>query len=412
MSAEDWAEFEARETGHAVPASPEARKQAGEDVVWSIVEPWVETDIPVRPWIARGYLLRRSVSVVSGPGSAGKSSLMVAWASALAIGSPFHRLKVTARLRVVTYNVEDDSDEQKRRFSATLKKMGLTTEDVRDHLMILGPSRVGTLLHTVRDGSLLVNTPVLDKIEAFVQNFAPDVLMLDPFVELHQAEENDNTAIRAVMARFRAMAIEHDMSVVILHHARKGGGSSPGDPDSLRGASSIVGAARVALTLSVMSEDEAKGFGISSEKRHNFFRLDRAKSNYAPIEEAEWFERHEIKLDNGGDGEEPDGVAVVWPWKPPNLWAQQQPSVLNQALDMIADGPEPGTLYTASRQGGSSRWAGKILMQVLEVNDKQAANMISGWLKSGLLVDTAYQHPAYRRSVQGLRVDDSKRPTE
>ena len=30
----------------------------------------------------------------------------------------------------------------------------------------------------------------------------PDVLILDPLVELHDAEENDNTALRAVMAKF------------------------------------------------------------------------------------------------------------------------------------------------------------------------------------------------------------------
>ncbi len=411
MSAEDWAEFEARETGHAVPSSPEARKQAGEDVVWSIMDPWSEGDIPVRPWIARGYLMRRSVTVVSGPGSAGKSSLMVAWACAMAVGNSFSRMKIAGRLRIATYNVEDDADEQQRRFSATLRKMGLTTDAIRDHLMILGPSRVGTLLHTVRDGTLLVNTPVFDRIEALIKDFRPNVLMLDPFVELHQAEENDNTAIRAVMARFRAMAIEHDMSLVILHHARKGGGGTPGDPDSLRGASSIVGAARVALTLSVMSEDEAKAFGIQSEKRHNYFRLDRAKSNYAPIEEAEWFERHEIKLENGGEGEEPDGVAVVWPWRPPNLWKEHNSTDLNLALDGISNGPEHGVLYTVTRQGGGSRWAGNVLVQVLGVNDKQASTMIAKWKENGLLEEIEYTHPKWRRPVAGVRVNDAKRPS-
>jgi AAA domain/Primase C terminal 2 (PriCT-2)/Bifunctional DNA primase/polymerase, N-terminal len=412
MSAEDWAELEARETGHAIPSSPEVRKQAGDDVIWTIAEPWNEADIPVRPWLARGYLMRRSVTVVSGPGSAGKSSLMVAWACALGIGSSFSRMKIGERLKVVTYNVEDDADEQKRRFSATLRKMGLTSDAIRDHLLILGPSRVGTLLHTGRDGTLLLNTPVLDRIEALLTVFQPNVLMLDPFVELHQSEENDNTAIRAVMARFRAMAIQHDMSVVILHHARKGGGNAaPGDPDSLRGASSIVGAARVALTLNVMSEDEAKTFGISNEKRHNYFRLDRAKSNYAPIEEAEWFERHEIKLENGGDGEDPDGVAVVWPWRTPSMFAQQQPADINRALDLIDQGPEPGVLYTASRQGGGARWAGKVLIGTLGVNDTQAAAMIGTWIKTGLLYDTTYQHPTWRRTISGVRVDISKRPS-
>ena len=41
----------------------------------------------------------------------------------------------------------------------------------------------------------------------------------------------------------------------MVHHTRKGIGA-PGDPDTARGASAIIGAVRSALTLMGMSEDD------------------------------------------------------------------------------------------------------------------------------------------------------------
>jgi hypothetical protein len=411
MSAAEW-NYLQNLHGKAVPSSDEAKARAGTGLLWSIIEPWDAATIPTRPWIARGYLMRRSLTVLSGPGSAGKSSLMVAWASSLAVGCSFNRLKVGRPIRVVTYNVEDDADEQKRRFSAMCIRLGLDPGAFAGNLAILGPTQVGTLLHTARDGQLWVNTPVMDRLETLINDFKPDVLMLDPFVELHSAEENDNTAVRAVLARLRAMAYEHNMASAILHHARKGNGE-PGDPDSLRGASSIVGAARVVLTVNVMTKEEASAFGIKDDKRRDFFRLDGAKNNYAPIEKAEWFVREVITLPNGtGDDDAPDGVAVAWPWHPPSVWAQHAPADINKLLDLIDLGPATGGRFGPTKKGAKNgRWVGYVVMETLSVNEDQAKAMISTWMKSGLLTARPCTHKG-KDDAKGVFVEPTLRPTE
>ena len=45
--------------------------------VWVESDGWSEGAIPPRPWIARGYLLRGAVSVISGASSVSKSTLAV-----------------------------------------------------------------------------------------------------------------------------------------------------------------------------------------------------------------------------------------------------------------------------------------------------------------------------------------------
>lgn len=379
--------------------------------LWILTDPWVSAEIPRRPWIAKGYLMRGAVTVVSGPGSAGKSSLMVAWAAAAVTGTSFKNFKMPGVQRIATYNVEDDQDEQKRRFSAMFRRFGLDLAAFGDRLAIIGPKQIGTLITIGRDGKAIASTAAMDELEAFVSVFRPDVLMLDPFVELHDADENDNTAIRAVMAWLRVLAAQHNMAVVVLHHVSKGA-KDPGDPDSLRGASSIVGAARVVLTLNVMTKEEAKTFGIPADKRRNYFRLDGAKSNYAAIEDAEWFERQEIRLDNGSDDEPGDGVAVAWPWKPPSVLPENTNEELNRVLDILA-APPAGWLYAPTAVGANSaRWAGTVLIRELGCSDEQAKTMVKAWLRSGLLYEDEYKDDAQRKMRKGVRVNNSKRPTE
>lgn len=377
--------------------------------LWVVRQAWQSSQILRRPWVARGYLMRGALTVVSGAGAAGKSSLMVGWATALTVGCSFRHLKTSGPMRVATYNVEDDEFEQKRRFSAMLNRLQLAPDAFGDRLAILGPSEVGTLLSVTRDGVVL-NTIVMDELDGFVAEFRPDVLMLDPFVELHAAEENDNTAVRAVLAKLRAMAVKYGMSIVILHHTRKGIGD-PGDPDTLRGASSIVGAARVVLTLNVMTKDEAESFKIPEKTRKHYFRLDGAKSNYAAIEDAEWFERQEITLDNGDENEPADRVAVAWPWEPPQQRVDASTEQLNEALDTLAS-PPAGWLYSPTRRGrDNQRWAGQVLIDTLGLGEKQAAEIVRAWLDSGLLYREEFRDDRTRKMVTGVRVDDSKRPT-
>jgi hypothetical protein len=79
--------------------------------VWCDLDDWVEADIEKRPWIAPGRLLRGTVTLVTGPPSGMKSSLMLAWGCALALGIDVGRFHPVAAGVSIIYNVEDDATE-------------------------------------------------------------------------------------------------------------------------------------------------------------------------------------------------------------------------------------------------------------------------------------------------------------
>lgn len=278
--------------------------------VWFEENAWSESGIPPRPWLAPGYFLRGAVTVLIGPGGVSKSMVTITYAVGLALGIDVHGMRPLGPFRCMIYNVEDGVLEQRRRFSAALTSMGRNPADIAGKVARVGPLQLGMLLARDQATGRLHHTAAWDELERHVQSFRPDVLVLDPLAELHSEEENANVALREVVAEFRSFAVKHGLALVLVHHTRKGP-VTPGDMDAGRGASSIASAARVLLTLTGMTDEEAKALGISSERRGDFFRLDGAKSNYAALAKVEWFERRSYTLENG------DSVAVPFPWTPP-----------------------------------------------------------------------------------------------
>src|SRR5260370_42074048 len=82
-----------------------------------------------------------------------------------------------------------------------------------------------------------------------------------------------------------------NVSFIVAHHRRKGTATA-GDFDQARGAIAVRDVARIALTMTTMTAEEAGAFNLSEATRHQFFRIDDAKQQFAPLDgNAEWFER-------------------------------------------------------------------------------------------------------------------------
>ena len=64
---------------------------------------------------------------------------------------------------------------------------------------------------------------------------APRLLVLDPFVRLHRIDENDAGQVSALLGYLRELQREHDVAVLVVHHARKNG-SAGQSGQSLRGS--------------------------------------------------------------------------------------------------------------------------------------------------------------------------------
>jgi hypothetical protein len=240
-------------------------------------------------------------------------------------------------------------------------------------------------------------TQAMESLDELLDVEKPATLIVDPLAELHNCEENDNNALRTIIAEFRKLAVAHNMAVIILHHTRKGSGNAAGDPEAARGASSIIGAVRIAMTLTGMSQDDAEALGLptSPEARSHFVRLDDAKSNYAPLRTAQWFEKVAYLLDNGEE------VAGAVPWAPPAAKKASLSDLLT-LITAIERGAPDGQPWARKLDSNERSVRNLLVEHGFTTKESQEAALKQLEAEHGLSIGE-YKKPD-RRYAQGLRI--------
>lgn len=379
------------------------------------------TKIPVRPWLVPGLLIRAATHVLVAPGGSGKSLFNLQQAIMLATGEQWGEWKPRGRYRSLVINAEDDIDEQRRRLSAALKVMNPPRHLLEGMVHLADDPHSLVVVRVDPRSRQMITTPMADAITAYVHEHKIDVLIVDPFAETFEGDENSNSEIKWAMKVWRDIARETNCSVILVHHTVKYAANGAGNADIIRGGGAIVNSTRISATLMTMTEDEAKVLGIPEDERFKYVRHDDAKANWTlKSGKARWFEKVSVTLDNGSGLHEPDQVGALVPWKPPSAYAGVSLSQIHTALAAIdrgIDGPDgkpTGVLYTErtnSAEGTSSeRWAGKVLMAHLGIDEARAKIILKDWIRNNVLVRTEFTDPRFRKTYKGLKVDPNNIP--
>lgn len=259
--------------------------------------------IPVRQWVLGRSLLKGYLSVLVAPPGVGKSTLCLAQAVAIITGKPITGQPVHRQGKVWIYNNEDDTDELKRRLAAVLQHNNIPFSDIRGQLALnSGADRPLVVARTLADGTV-VRLPDVEACIEHIQRHQISVLIVDPFIETHECEENSNQQIKLVGQMFREIARRTNCAVLLVHHtAKPPQGSSEGHAGNMntaRGASALIGVSRVIETLFGMSKRDAERHSIRENLRHLYIRLDDAKANLSLASpEAKWFKRVGVVIAN------------------------------------------------------------------------------------------------------------------
>ena len=268
--------------------------------------------LPRRRWLLEGTLLRGNVTVEVAPPGAGKSTLGIQQAVAIVTGRPITGHQVHEQTKVWVYNNEDDGEELKRRLAAVLQHWDIRLAEIRGRLALnSGADRPLLVAKADRAGNV-IRLPDVDACIEHIKAHGIGVFIVDPFVETHEVNENSNEQVKAVAVMFREIARRGECAVMLVHHtAKPPQGASDGHAGNLntaRGASALVGVARIVQTLFSMSAKDAERYGVPEEERHLYVRLDDAKANVSLIgADARWFRRVGVTIANG------DEVGVLVP---------------------------------------------------------------------------------------------------
>lgn len=364
--------------GSAVEAPPRPRVTAT-PFLW--IDP---ATIPPRAWVYGDHLIQRFISTTIAPGGVGKSMLGIVEALAIATGRPLLGVKPVERARVWYWNGEDPVEELDRRIMAACLHYDITKEEIEGWLYV-DSGRVTPICVAIQARTeTKIAFPVVQDIKETIRAFGIKVLIVDPFVSCHEVQENDNGAIHSVVTVWAQVADETDCAVDLVHHARKGQGGEVTVEDA-RGASALLGKARAARTLNVMTEKEAEAADVDIAHRRFYFRTYGGKANLAPpSDRSDWYRLASMDLGNGTADRPSDsvGVATVWKW----------PSAFDgvTVADLVAvQHRVNGGRYRESSQ--ADEWVGYVVAEILHLDaDKKADNarikaLLKTWFGNGML---------------------------
>jgi AAA domain len=178
-------------------------------------------------WLVEGLWGSSSVGVIGGAPKCAKTWLGLDMALSVATGTPcLGKYAVPESGPVLVYLAEDALPIVRERVQGMTRHRGLDLAAVEIHVITAPVLR----LDRDRDRARLWET---------AKRLRPRLLLLDPLVRLHGVDENNAGEVAELLAYFRSLQRQLDLSVLLVHHTRKNatGGAAAGQ--GLRGSGDI-----------------------------------------------------------------------------------------------------------------------------------------------------------------------------
>lgn len=127
---------------------------------------------------------------------------------------------------VLFISAEDDDDELHRRLFdiANAEGIGMAALAKLATRSLAGEDALLAMLD--RKSNSLVQTPLMEALDATMTGLRPELLVLDTLADLHSGEENCRAHARQFVGMLRGLAIRHSCAVLLLAHPSLTGLSS------------------------------------------------------------------------------------------------------------------------------------------------------------------------------------------
>jgi AAA domain len=180
-----------------------------------------------RRWLIDPLWGASSVGVIGGAPKCSKTWLALDMALSVATGTAcLNKFAVPEAGPVLVYLAEDSLLVVRERVQGMARHRGLDLGAIPIHVITTPVLRLDRGPHRAQ----LLQT---------ARRLRPRLLLLDPLVRLHGIDENNAGEVAGLLAYFRSLQRDLDLSVVLVHHARKNGATGVAAGQGLRGSSDI-----------------------------------------------------------------------------------------------------------------------------------------------------------------------------
>jgi RecA-family ATPase len=192
-------------------------------------------------WIVEGLFLEAGAGILGGAPKSCKSffalDLCVAIASGTSCAGSF---RVLAQGPVVVLCAEDPHAVISSRLCALARARDRALGDLPIEVIVEPAVRLP-------EG--------IDRLEATLAAFKPRLLLLDPLIRLHRADENSASEMSVILDGLRKLARSSKTAILLVHHSRKAAAGNAGS--GLRGSSDLHAFGDSNLYLRRLTQDSA-----------------------------------------------------------------------------------------------------------------------------------------------------------
>jgi len=360
--------------------------------------------LPRREWVYGYDYIKKYISVTASAGGIGKTSAIIVEALAIATGKPLLGVDVKEQTNVWIINLEDPISEMQMRTIAAMQHYNIKPEEVKGRLFMDGEDTMQiTLAAEGRDG-LITNNDMLAAMIRVIKENNIGAVILDPFVSAHLVNENNNGSIQAVVAMLRKLARDTNSSVQLVHHIRKGNGDDA-TIDSVRGAGSLIGAARAARVINRITPEDAMALGVDEHEALGIFRVDDGKANLAPPSDKAVYRRMQsVEIANG------EHIGVATEFKLPDLFDGVTADNARNVQKLVNEAEANQTPYKANVQ--AKQYVGHAVAEELNLDMEKPGDkakvkaIVKQWLKTNVLKAAEMYDKRQGRDVQCVVVGE------
>lgn len=258
------------------------------------VAQYLKSPPPPRRYLLDKCLPIGKVGLVVGMGGVRKSMLMmqlqIAIATNMALCGYWGIGEAGASLGL--YAEEDVEELHRRLYFATEDFTPNSRKLINENVYIKSMTGICTQL-TEKQHSDAEMTKIVGRLILTAKQIPNlKLIILDPASRFRGGDENNSSDATRFVEACELIAKETGATVLIVHHVNKVSISSTDITQAAaRGSSALTDGVRWQLNLSVMSEKEAKAYGVPIDRRKYFVKCSITKNNYAPPQENEvWLE--------------------------------------------------------------------------------------------------------------------------
>lgn len=185
----------------------------------------IQPEPPSERWLIEKLWGWPAVGLIGGSPKSLKSWLALEMAVAVASGQAcLGHYAVHKRGPVLFYAAEDTASEVRRRVASIALARNVPFESLS----------VGLIVEPILR---LDNSDDREAIDATLAKIRPRLLVLDPLVRIHSADENSSAEMSELLGFLRQLQRKHQVAIILVHHMRKSSANQPGQ--ALRGSGDL-----------------------------------------------------------------------------------------------------------------------------------------------------------------------------